>query len=381
MLSVDRHFMRRALALARRGYNLTGLNPLVGALIVKDGKLISKGFHKSLSDDLVYLSGDLASTSACASPHAEVDAIGKANPEDVRGSTMYVTLEPCNHHGRTGPCTEAILAAGISRVVFSMKDPNPGVKGGGAEFLEKAGVEVLGGVLEREASLLNRPWLQFLETGRPHLTLKLACFQGGELTDKPGQRYTISSSPSLARVQRSRALSQAILVGRNTVQVDKPFLSNRSRGGAQPLKLILDKDLLLNPSIGTFQDSRVIIFTSKESLESSRSRAFSEIGCELRSVGVKQGGLDLLEVLSSLTAQGIRSILCEGGGCLARSLLSERLVDRLEIYRSPKVVELHDNAIRAWSGGLPSREELGEQLELKSKRPIGPDELLVYEAS
>jgi len=220
--------MRRALVLARRGFNLTASNPLVGALIVRDGIELGRGFHLAKSESL-----------GLDGAHAEVAAIRDAASKDNAGAdlkdaTIYVTLEPCNHQGTTGACSEAILKTGISRVVYAMDDPNPKVRGGGASCLEEQGVEVTKGVLRKEAESLNQAWLKSLSSDLPYLTLKMACSQDGKINKRAGQQDKISSALSRAKVQRTRAFSQAILVGTETVKVDSPHLSNRSgRGGSR----------------------------------------------------------------------------------------------------------------------------------------------------
>ena len=202
--------MLRALALARFGSGTTKPNPMVGAIVVKDLETVGVGWHKKCGED-----------------HAEVIALNIA-AEKAKGATLYVTLEPCAHQGKTPPCVDAIIKAGISRVVYAMQDPNPNVKGSGGKILKEAGIEVERGVLRREASDLNFAWRHWIKTGKPFVLLKMAVSNDGKIAACLGEQTPITSSVSLAQVHRLRRQFDAILVGRGTIEIDNPKLTNRS---------------------------------------------------------------------------------------------------------------------------------------------------------
>lgn len=316
----DKSAMRRALALAVRGAGRTKPNPLVGALVVADGKIVGRGWHKQ---------------AGCL--HAEIEALNQAG-DRARDATLYVTLEPCNHHGKTPPCAEAVLSAGIRRVVCAMRDTNPKVEGGGLEFLQKAGIEVTEGVLEEEARTINRAWLYSVEKDRPFVLLKLAHTIDGAIAGKDGARRQISSNASLAHAQRLRAYFDAIMVGVGTVMRDDPLLTNRSAGGAQLLKVVIDSKLRTLPSAKIFETGSVQIFCSA-SVDSGRQAALEERGAKIVSCVGNDGQVDLAAVIAHLHREGIQALLCEGGAKIAASMLRANLVDRFLSYESPRVIE------------------------------------------
>jgi diaminohydroxyphosphoribosylaminopyrimidine deaminase / 5-amino-6-(5-phosphoribosylamino)uracil reductase len=341
-------FMLRALALARRGAGFTRPNPMVGALVVRDGRIVGCGYHERFGN-----------------AHAEVNALGEAGAQS-QGATLYVTLEPCNHFGKTPPCTEAIIRAGIRRVVIAVRDPNPAVKGGGIERLREAELDVEVGLLEDIACELTRGWRKWLSTREPAVILKLATSLDGKIT-APNSRW-LSGPISRAHVQRLRSSVDAVMVGAGTVEADNPQLTNRSGRGGQPLRVVLDSKLRTKRSSALYQPplaQGTLVFCGKDA--SGRE--------ELEAQGVQviqtpRPKVELHSVLSSLGEMGIQTVLCEGGAELAASLLREGRVDLLLLYTAPFV-----------SGplGLSWGEEAA-QLKLKWTKRIGRDVLSAFTA-
>lgn len=228
-------FMWRALALARRGSGFTRPNPLVGAVIVKEGRIVGQGWHQ-----------------AAGGPHAEIHALKDAGAQ-ARGATLYVTLEPCNHFGKTPPCTESIIAAGVSRVEVALRDANPNVKGQGIERLREAGIEVQFGLLADQARELNIAWTHWVTTGRPFVLAKLSLSIDGRTSYPDGSAKWLSSPISRVQVQRLRRYVDAVMVGSDTVLTDDPLLTNRSGRGDQPLRLIIDPCLETSPQAAVYR--------------------------------------------------------------------------------------------------------------------------------
>ncbi len=309
---MDEKFMRIALSLAKRGLGRTQPNPLVGAVVVKDGRIISTGYHRSFG-----------------SPHAEAVALEKAG-ERAKGATLYVNLEPCCHHGKTPPCCQAIWRAGIKRVVISLRDPNPLVNGKGIEFLRGKGIEVKIGVLEKEASYLNRHFLLYHREKRPWLTGKMALTADGAARWR--EKY-ISSPQSLRFAHWLRATHMAIMVGINTVLEDNPLLNVRHPrfSGKKIYKVILDSHLRTPPDARIFTTGDpVLIFTSSQ-------RGFPLQGPEIIQVRQENGLLSLEEILRELASRGIISVLVEGGPTLISNLMEKNLLDELILVHTPRL--------------------------------------------
>jgi len=315
MLS-DQSCMRRALALARKGSGLTFPNPLVGAVVAKNGQVVSSGWHR-----------------AAGQAHAEAEALELAGAE-AEDATLFVTLEPCSHFGKTPPCTKAIIDSGIKKVVYAMSDPNPEVKGFGGDVLKQAGLEVEHGLLDDQAQELNKNWTHWVKTKRPLVALKMAVSMDGKIAPERGTSDWISSEISRAQVQRLRRHYDAVLVGAKTVEVDNPRLTNRTGKGAQPLKVIVDSGLALNKEAHVFKDSdnsSLMITSEKSSLESRKD--FERAGVEVQVFDNGKGRVDLEAAIVSLGERGIQGVLCEGGASVATSLLEAGLVDRLILYQ------------------------------------------------
>lgn len=330
--------MRRALALAKRGSGTTRPNPMVGAVVVKDGKVVGAGYHRQ-----------------AGAAHAELEALQSAG-ELAHGATLFVTLEPCNHHGRTPPCTEAIIQSGISRVVCAMRDPNPSVKGGGVERLRARGIQVETGLLAGEAEWLNSTWVHWVKTKRPFVVLKVAMTLDGKIsrytgtanrTLEKGQPSSISGSISRAHVHRLRRHFDAILVGARTVIADNPLLTNRTGRGAQPLKVILDPQLEIDLNSRLFDAGgdgtgggvakTLVVCTSKAHF--TRRTMFEERGIEVLVMEDRSGHVDLDGLLIELGARGIQGVLCEGGHKLSTAMLSGKHCDTLLLYVAPEIFE------------------------------------------
>ena len=298
----DLHFMEHALDLARKGVGLASPNPTVGCVIVKDGAIVGDGFHQYAGRD-----------------HAEIVALQQAG-EKARGATLYVTLEPCNHPGRTGPCTEAIIAAGISRVVAAMEDPNPKTRGSGFTRLRGAGIEVETGVLETEAEKLNEAFAYWITTHKPFVTLKSALTLDGQLSIPQARgskkREWITSEESRAEVQRMRHASDALLTGIGTILVDDPLLTDRSGlpRRRRLLRVILDAKLRLAPKSRIVESAKndLLVFTAV-SLKSPKARKLQAAGVELISQSARAGKIDLNAVLKELGKREILSVLLEAG--------------------------------------------------------------------
>lgn len=316
--------MRRALDLAERGWGRVSPNPLVGAVVVNHGRVVGEGFH-----------------TGPGAAHAERAALVAAG-ESARDATLFVTLEPCRHHGRTPPCTEAILAAGVRRVVYAVADPTLEAGGGGAE-LEAAGVEVASGALAEEAVRLNAPFLWWASTGRPLVLMKLALSADGAIAAGPGVRTSISSSESWAEVHRLRAGVDAILVGRRTVEADDPLLTPRGAPmpARNPLRVVLASEGRLDPSatlVRTARENGVLVYTSPGAPVSS-VRALEEAGVTVVPVATADDGrLDPAAVLEDLGRRDVRAVLIEGGREVATSFLERDLVERYHEFIAPSAL-------------------------------------------
>jgi len=334
---VDAHairFMQHALALARKGVGLASPNPMVGCVIVREGQIVGEGFHQYEWRD-----------------HAEIVALKSAG-EKARGATLYVTLEPCNHTGRTGPCTEAIIAAGVHRVVAAMEDPNPVNSGRGFERLRAADIEVFSGVCEEEARRLNEPFACWIRTKKPFVTLKSALTLDGQLalpthakkSGKRANRDWISSEESRAEVHRMRHASDALLTGVGTILADDPLLTDRSGlpRRRRLLRVILDSKLLFSPTsrIVKTSDDDLLVFTAAP-LTSAKARKLQNTGVEIVRVKAKEGRIDLSAVLKELGRREIVSVLLEAGPTLNGAALTAGVVHKLFLFYAPKIAGIN----------------------------------------
>jgi diaminohydroxyphosphoribosylaminopyrimidine deaminase/5-amino-6-(5-phosphoribosylamino)uracil reductase len=353
----DEGFLRQALDLAREGIGLTSPNPNVGAVIVsRDGLIVGEGFHTY--DGLL---------------HAEVIAIDQAG-EKARGGTLYVNLEPCSHQGRTGPCGDAIVAAGISRVVASMQDPNPLVSGKGFEVLREAGVEVSIGVLEDEAKYLNESFAKYIRHHIPLVTLKAAMTLDGKIAPPPQRNHTggatanlITSEPARAHVQQLRHQSDAILVGVGTILADDPLLTDRTgKPRRRPLlRVILDSRLRLPLEarvVQTAQDDLIVLCSLAEE---KKKKKLQKLGVRVEQipVGSMDGRPDMAAIVGYLGELQITSVLVEGGSHVNWAALASGVVDKVFLYYAPKILGGTDSVPLADGAGFRS---LRDALRIKS---------------
>ncbi len=312
--------MRRALELAERGWGQVTPNPLVGAVVVRDGETVGEGYH-----------------AMWGGPHAEVEALREAGGRS-RGATLHVTLEPCHHRGKTGPCSRAILEAGIARVVSAIDDPNPEASGGGA-WLREHGIEFESGVCQQEASDLNAVHLTASREGRPFVALKYAMSLDGRLAETAGESTRISGESAIREAHRLRAGHQAIVVGSGTALADDPQLTVRHWESPRvpPVRVVLDSQLRLPPGSKLAQTARqapVLVFTAEDA-PTERSSELERLGVEVERVRRSSDGIDLERVLLCLWERGTRAVLCEGGGKLGSALLAAGLIDRVYTFIAP----------------------------------------------
>ncbi|MBA2733792.1 MAG: bifunctional diaminohydroxyphosphoribosylaminopyrimidine deaminase/5-amino-6-(5-phosphoribosylamino)uracil reductase RibD [Acidobacteria bacterium] len=339
--------MRRALELAARGIGQVSPSPLVGCVIAsRDGDIVGEGF---------YLYEQLR--------HAETIALEHAG-ELARGATAYISLEPHSHHGRTPPCTETLIRAGIARVVASIEDPNPLVSGKGFADLRAAGVEVQTGTLEREAARLNEAYVHSLRNARPFVHLKLASSLDGKIATRTGDSRWITGEESRARVHELRHLYDAILIGAGTAIADDPLLTDRSGKPRrrQLLRVVLDQKLCLSPEsqLGkTARDYPTLVFAS-ESADDSAASALAKRGVEV--LRDASGGRNLESVLRELGARSIQSVLIEGGAHVAGAFLDSRLVDKVSFFIAPVIIGGRDAP--ASIGGLGA-EKIADTINLQ----------------
>ena len=343
-----KQYMQQAIQLAKSADGQTGVNPLVGAVLVKDGRVVGLGAHLKAGE-----------------PHAEVHAIKMAGAA-AYGATLYVTLEPCSHHGKTPPCADLIVESGVKRVVIAMKDPNPLVAGKGIMRLKSAGVEVEVGLLEEEARALNPAFLRALETKRPYVILKTATSLDGKVSLDSGESQWVTSSEARRDVHELRAKTDAILTGIGTVLADDPALTVRlAHETRQPKRVVLDRDLrlpLASTLARTAEDVPVLLFTSSDDRE-KREQA--------RAMGIELFDYTSLgNVLETLYANGVGRLLIEAGPTLVTSLLDGGYVDEWVAYQSPRVFGGKNGVYRSQQEG--SLDAIS-RFEIHQVETIGPD--------
>lgn len=361
----DARMMAAALCLARRGLGRVAPNPAVGALVVKDGVIIGRGF-----------------TGAGGRPHAETIALKEAGAA-AKGAALYVTLEPCSHHGRTPPCVDAIVAAGIVRVVSAIDDPDPRVSGRGHALLRAAGIHLWTGVLAEAAARLNIGHILRVTQGRPMLTLKLAETADGYAAGPAGApRLMLTSDIANAHVQMLRALHDAILIGSGTALADDPLLTVRLPGldAVKPLRIVLDSKLALSAAsrlAATASDHPVLVLTSQAASRQAAAQLARQ-GVEILRIAEDGAGhVDPAAALTSLAARGLTRVFCEGGPRLAASLMTEGFADEVVILTSPQV--LGGQGIAALAPARRAFLDDPAQFHCVEDRMLGPDRLRRYE--
>jgi diaminohydroxyphosphoribosylaminopyrimidine deaminase/5-amino-6-(5-phosphoribosylamino)uracil reductase len=327
----DSHFMKLALKMARKGAGQTGSNPMVGAVIVKDGRIVGKGFHEKYGG-----------------PHAELNAIQQAKNR-TKGATLYLTLEPCSSYGKTPPCTSAILKAGIKRVMIGTLDPNPIHFKRGIHILKKRGVQVEVGILEAKAQALIAPFSKWITQGIPYCFVKSAMSLDGKTATSLGESKWITSPKSRAVGHRLRASVDAIMVGINTVIKDNPELSSHQIDGKDPLRIIVDSRGKIPLNSKVLKDSSKTIVATTHKLSSSKERTLLKLGVQLIKTHSKSR-VNLKELFIQLGKKRVSSVLVEGGGQLIASLFQEKLVDRILFFYAPILIG-GDSAPTSFEGG------------------------------
>lgn len=320
---IDEMYMERALALAARGRGTTTPNPMVGAVIVKDGRIIGEGYHIRAGEG-----------------HAEVNAFKNA-AEDVTGATMYVTLEPCSHYGKTPPCADKIVEKKIGRVVVGALDPNPLVAGRGIEKIRNAGIPVVTGVLAEESIALNEVFMKYIVTKRPFVVLKAAMSLDGKIATADGESQWISCEASREEVHRLRHELTRIMAGIGTVLADDPMLNCRIPGGKQPVRIIVDSHLSIpeNSKLAGSAREFPLVVASVEKADASKKARLEVMGAKVIEIPANQDGhVDLNALMERLGEMKIDSILLEGGGRLAEGALKAGIVDKVQFYIAPVLI-------------------------------------------
>jgi diaminohydroxyphosphoribosylaminopyrimidine deaminase/5-amino-6-(5-phosphoribosylamino)uracil reductase len=323
--AVDVQYMQQALELARRGLGFVSPNPLVGCVLVKDGAVVGRGYHQRFGG-----------------PHAEVHALHEAGSQ-ARGAVLYVNLEPCSHTGKTPPCADAVMQAGVSRVVVALRDPNPLVAGTGLARLAAAGIKVTVGVCEAAAYKLNETFIKFITTSRPFVTLKSAITLDGKIATRTGASRWITSALARQEGHRLRHAADAILVGIGTVLQDDPQLTTRlpDQQGVNPLRVIVDSTLRMPQQAqvtDVASDRRTLIVTTARA-PVARSEALRTRGIEVVYLpAYDDGRVDLEALLRYLGERDVASVLVEGGATLSAALLRRRLVDKVLLFVAPKII-------------------------------------------
>ncbi len=320
---IDEMYMERALALAAKGRGTTTPNPMVGAVIVKDGRIIGEGYHIRAGEG-----------------HAEVNAFKNAT-EDVTGATMYVTLEPCSHYGKTPPCADKIVEKKIGRVVVGALDPNPLVAGRGIEKIRNAGIPVITGILAEKSVALNEVFMKYIVTKRPFVVLKAAMSLDGKIATAEGESQWISCEASREEVHRLRHELTGIMAGIGTVQADDPMLNCRIPGGKQPIRIIVDSHLQIpeNSKLVSSAKEYPLIVATVENSDAVKKERLEACGAQIVEMPADSDGhVDLNILMERLGEMKIDSILLEGGGRLAEGALQAGIVDKVQFYIAPMLI-------------------------------------------
>jgi len=357
----DEAYIERAIELARRGSGLVSPNPMVGSVVVSDGAIVGEGFHEGPG-----------------LPHAEIMALNHAG-ERARGATLFTSLEPCDHYGRTPPCTEAIVRAGIARVVAATRDPNPVVDGQGIRTLRARGVEVREGILADEADRLNEAFAKHVRTGMPFVIWKAAASLDGKVAARDGSSRWITGEAARADVHRLRAWADAIVVGAGTALADDPELTVRDPDyrGRPPIRVLVDARGRVGPSGDLFDDQAPTLVATTELAPSAARDAWRNAGAEVLVLEHDEAGVGLGALMADLGKRDVQGVLLEGGPTLAWSAVEEHLVDTIVLYLSPKLIGgsdaptvLEGRGFAPIGHALPMRirsvERLGEDLRVEA---------------
>lgn len=325
----DQYFLEQTLKLAKKGVSWTNPNPMVGALIVKDDKILSLGYHHKIG-----------------LPHAEISALN-ALKENPKGSTLYVNLEPCAHFGKTPPCTRAIIQAKIKRVVFCTLDPNPEVSSRGLKILKKAGIEVSFGILEKEARILNEAFFAFYQKGRPFVAIKFAASLDGKIATYTGDSKWITNGKARLFARTLRTHYQAVLVGINTILYDNPHLGTQLRGKKDPLRIILDPALKISLASQVLRDTNILIVTTIDA-NKEKMKVLQKRGIQMLTFKT-QSTINIGHLLSELKKQEVISVLVEGGGETIGRFVDEGFCDKVYAFYAPLLIG-GENSISAVRG-------------------------------
>ena len=351
--------MRRALELAERGWGRVSPNPMVGAVVVRDGRVVGEGWHEGPG-----------------LPHAEIMALREAGPDAARGATVVCTLEPCDHTGRTAPCTQALIEAGVARVVAATGDPNPLVDGAGFARLRAAGIEVVVGPLAAEARRLNESFERHVMTGLPFVTLKSAATLDGKTAAADGSSKWITGEAARADVQRLRAGADAIVVGSRTVIADDPALTVRDPAFADarpPLRVVVDSRGAIAADARLFDGAAPTVVATSERAPSARVAEWTAAGAEVLTLDLDaSGGVSLLGLMTTLGKRDVQGVLVEGGATLAWSVVRDGLADKVVLYVAPRLVGgVKAPGVLGGPGFAPIAESLA--LEFSAITRLGPD--------
>lgn len=360
--AADARFMARALQLARRGLYTTDPNPRVGCVVVKDGKIIGEGWHERAGE-----------------PHAEINALNQAGTNNTHSAGVYLTLEPCCHHGRTPPCTQALIKAGVKRVVAAMRDPNPQVAGKGFKEIESHGIQVAVGLMEAEAEALNPGFISRMRRGRPYVRVKLAISLDGRTSMVNGDSKWITSEAARADVQKWRARSSVILTGVSTVLVDDPLLTVRDLNiGRQPLRVVLDSHLRTPVTARLLKaEGRTLIVTTSEDL--ALIEKLKKVGADVAHIATLKKTVDLVELLKHLAWLEVNEVMVEAGATLCGALLKQGLVDELLLYYAPHIMGNNERGMFV----LPPLLRMSDRIEVEITdiRAIGKDWRVIAKVS
>ncbi len=355
MNELDRKWMSRAIELARKGLGKTRPNPAVGCVIAREGSLLGEGYHRKAGEN-----------------HAEIEALAQCGDRNLEGATCYVTMEPCNHQGRTAPCSDAIIRSGIKRVVVAQSDPNPGVQGGGIDQLRAAGIDVMIGILESEARLLNEAWIKWITTGRPFVVLKMGISLDGKVATCAGNSRWISGVESRKFAHGLRQELHGIMAGSGTVVSDDPALTARDGDQvvASPVRIIADSRMRSPLRSQIFEKGfpgRTILATVSDS-DLDKQERLQEMGNEVIHVESSNQGLDLIHLMDILGGSGIESILLEGGPTLAFSMLKCDLVDKVMLFIAPIIIGGTDAPSAIGGAGFPELDSVPRLQNIQTRR-------------
>lgn len=358
----DSRFMARALQLAKKGRYTTHPNPRVGCVIVKDNTILAEGWHERAGQ-----------------AHAEINALAQLTADQTRGATAYVTLEPCSHTGKTPPCSQALIHAGIKRVVAAMQDPNPQVAGKGLQQLRDAGIQTSAGLMENEARALNPGFIKRMEQGIPWVSVKLAMSLDGRTAMASGESQWITGKAARHDVQLLRAKASAILTGQGTLLADDPSLNVRLSAAElgitgnvrQPIRVILDPECLTPPQALTLQLPGKVCILTLQSQQSAKVKALQDKGADVLTLPGHGAHLSLKAVMQTLAKQEINEIHVEAGATLCGALLNEKWVDELIIYMAPHIMGADARGLLHLPGLTKMKDRI--ELNIKDIRAIGKD--------